>query len=147
MFVHTSTAINEYEGQTQDMLEPINHPWEGPTRSPRQVDVASTVSNQPTRTTVILNGVFVEGQDKAAKPCCPGHPLPSPQPLTCLTLVERVIGDWARTLRIAMLLVIVLLGLDVLIIVGFGIGGAAIITGLATTWQLMLRHLRHIATA
>lgn len=130
-----------------DIVGPINQPGLGSSQSPRQVDVATTARDQLPRTTVILNCEFIEGPANTAPVSCTEHAAPQPRRLTCLALVERIIGDWASTLRAALLLAIILLGLIILIIVGLGLGGVAVATGLTAALRLMLRQRRKLALA
>lgn len=130
-----------------DIVEPINPPGIESDPSPRQVVVAITARDQPVRTTVVLHARCADGQGSPDRAVCAVHAAPAPRPLTCLALVERIIGDWARTLRAAMLLSIALLGLIVVIIVAFGLGGVAVLGGLATALKLALRSHRKVASA
>lgn len=65
--------------------------------------------------------------------------MPAPEPRrTWLRLAERVLGDWAPTLRASLALAAAFLALAVVLVLTFGYGGALLALGLGITlWRLL----------
>lgn len=133
------------------MLDPTNPPERGPDPSPTRVVVATQATDAPARHRIVLNESALDEQSTPACAAVPTTPsrvepvAPRPQHLTCLGLVDRVIGDWAPTLRVALLLIIVLVGLVLLVVVGLGFEGALFLVGLGATMKLLQRRLMRTA--
>src|ERR1700753_506373 len=128
---------DKYKEQDLLMVEPINPQIPGCTVSPMRVVIAVEMPGCPSRRQVVLNEDYLNEPDP---PACaaPQVPTPTRQRLTCLGLVERIIGHWGATLR-APLLLIVLLVLISMIIVGLGLEGALFVPGISVVMTLVQR--------
>lgn len=72
-----------------------------------------------------------------SRPAPPAVPAPEPR-RTWLRLAERVLGDWAPTLRASLALAAAFLALAVVLVLTFGYGGALLALGLGITlWRLL----------
>jgi hypothetical protein len=103
-----------------------------------RVVIAVEMPGCPSRRRVVLNGGYLDEPDT---PICAAPPVspPTRQRLTCLGLAERIIGDWAPTLRVALLLIIVLLGLISMIVVGLGLEGVLFVGSISAALKLAQR--------
>lgn len=124
-----------------DIIEPINPPAPACTASLKRVVVAVEAADCPSRARIILNEEFLGQRPAQSEASRAQVAAPTPQPLTYLGLLERIIGGWAPTLRAALLLTMMLLGLTALAVVGLGFEGAVVIIAIGTAMQFMQRRL------
>lgn len=109
------------------------------------VVVATEAKTCPCRRLVVLNDAFLT---RSHAPIA-GHVIEiddhsqrkgSRQPPSrWIGLAERILGEWAPTLRASLLLGVLLAGLITLVIVGLGLGGALLITAAGTVLKIVQR--------
>jgi hypothetical protein len=115
-------------------VEPESHLGPVFDHSFTRVVAAPAATGQPVRCAVVLNDV---GPVERSRPAMVTTSEAGPPPCGWLPLVERVLGDWAPTLRLAILLLIILMALIAAIAVLLGLGSALAVLGGAVVMQTL----------
>jgi hypothetical protein len=138
----TRSSAREPKETDHNMVEPINLVLPGCHPSPERVVITIGTDPCPARRRVVLTGEYLQRRPASAPAVhaqqVSGVPLPDGEVSarshhrSWLIVIERVLGGWAPTLRVALILAITLAGLIAVIVIGFGIPGALLLASAAT---------------
>lgn len=124
-------------------LEPTEVATPECTASPKRVVVAHTSNVPPTRIAVVLDGTYLakpatESDAPAFTHVADRTSRRRSARSNWLCLIERIVGEWAKTLRLALLLVILLIALIVILVVLLGFGQGLLVLGTGAIMKLLL---------